>query len=124
MSEEIKFEGLVQEGTPRTYGGVTRAKVPEGSLKYDSTGGQLTIEMLKNGFEFIKRMDEAEEEWQREFYKALHPYSHLATSDFDCYCAIYRLFQSSRSPISKPFYDKLMEIVKSRGIDLWPSKTN
>ena len=104
-----------------TYGGITRKGVGP-SPSYQSEGGQLTPKMLQDAFEAIKRMDEAEEEWQREFYNALRPHQHLATEDVNCYCAIYRLLQSSRAPLHPKEYEALMAIVKARGINLWPSE--
>ena len=104
-----------------TYGGSTRGMTSGLSginHYYDSPGDPITLETLQRGVESLKRMDESNAQWEREFWDSMRPYSGLATSDVDCYTALYRLYQSSRSPISKPEYDRLMEIVKSRGIEI------
>lgn len=114
----MNLDGIRKEGdSDATYGGITRAKVvPE--FSYNTQGGCLTMKMLQEAFESIKRHDEAVAEWEREFYAALRPHQHLATSDVECYCAIYRLLQSSRAPLHPREYDTYMGILKSRGITL------
>lgn len=101
-----------------TYGGIVRSEAKNAFGYYNSSGGQLTVEMLNDAFKSLERMDESNRQWEREFWDKMRPHNPLLTSDVECYVALYRLYQSSRSPISKPLYDQLMGIVKSRGIEV------
>lgn len=101
-----------------TYGGITRDSASNANGYYASGGGQLTVEMLNDAFKSIERMDDANRLWEQEFWDKMRPHAHLATSDVGCYCALYRLYRSSLSPIGMPLYEQLMEIVKSRGIEV------
>lgn len=101
-----------------TYGGITRSAAGNLNGYYASEGAPITIETLQQGFESLRRIDEANAQWEREFWDAMRPHRDLVSSDPECYMALYRLYQSSRSPVSPNLYRQLMEIVKARGIEV------